>query len=75
VATKVRELARYIAPKYRQRNRVTYVAVACAAASQGMLLLLLVPRLGASGAIAYAVSLCGTYGVFAQAERDGRLRG
>jgi len=31
-----------------------------------MLLLLLVPRLGATGvAIAYAVSMCGMYGVFA----------
>jgi len=52
--------------KYRRRNRATYVTVACAAAAQGMLLLLLVPRLGATGAaIAYAISMCGMYGVFA----------
>ena len=52
--------------KYRRRNRATYVTVACAAAAQGMLLLLLVPRLGATGAaIAYAVSMCGMYGAFA----------
>jgi len=52
--------------KYRRRNRATYVTVACAAAAQGMLLLLLVPRLGATGAaIAYAISMCGMYGAFA----------
>jgi len=52
--------------KYRRRNRATYVTVACAAAAQGILLLLLVPRLGATGAaIAYAVSMCGMYGAFA----------
>ncbi len=50
--------------KYRRRNRATYVTVACAAAPQGILLLL-VPRLGATGAaIAYAVSMCGMYGAF-----------
>jgi len=52
--------------KYRRRNRTTYLTVACAAAAQGILLLLLVPRLGATGAaIAYAVSMCGMYGAFA----------
>jgi O-antigen/teichoic acid export membrane protein len=52
--------------KYRQRNRGTYVTVASAAAAQGLLLLLLVPRLGATGAaIAYAISMCGMYSVFA----------
>jgi len=52
--------------KYRRRNRATYATVACAAAAQGMLLLLLVPRLGATGAaIAYAMSMCGMYGAFA----------
>jgi len=52
--------------KYRRRNRTTYLTVACAAAAQGMLLLLLVPRLGATGAaIAYAISMSGMYGVFA----------
>jgi|GEM_PF-2938396 len=52
--------------KYRQRDRATYVTVACAAVAQGILLLLLVPRLGATGAaIAYTISMCGMYGVFA----------
>ena len=52
--------------KYRRRNRTTYVTVACAAATQAMLLLLLVPRFGATGAAtAYAVSMCGMYGAFA----------
>jgi len=52
--------------KYRRRNRDTYVTVACAAAAQGLLLLLLIPRLGATGAaIAYAISMCGMYCAFA----------
>jgi O-antigen/teichoic acid export membrane protein len=52
--------------KFRQRNRATYTTVACAAAVQGLLLLLLIPRLGATGAaIAYAVSMCGMYGTYA----------
>ena len=34
--------------------------------AQGILLLLLIPRLGATGAaIAYSVSMCGMYGAFA----------
>jgi O-antigen/teichoic acid export membrane protein len=52
--------------KYRRRNRDTYVTVACAATAQGLLLLLLIPRLGATGAaIAYAISMCGMYSTFA----------
>lgn len=62
--------------KYRRRNRTTYHAVACAAGAQGLLLLLLVPRFGATGAaIAYAISMCGMYGVFAwMAHRELALR-
>jgi O-antigen/teichoic acid export membrane protein len=52
--------------KYRRHNRATYATVACAAAAQALLLFLLVPRLGATGAaIAYAVSMCGMYGACA----------
>lgn len=52
--------------KYRGRNRATYVAVACTAALQLALLLLLVPRLGASGAaIAHALSISAMYAALA----------
>ena len=52
--------------KYRRQNRVTFVTVGCAAAGQLLLLLLLVPELGANGAaIAYAVCMCGMYGTLA----------
>ena len=52
--------------KYQRRKRATYITVACAAAAQGLLLLLLVPRLGATGAaIAYTVSMCGMYAAYA----------
>jgi O-antigen/teichoic acid export membrane protein len=52
--------------KFSRRNRATFVTVACGAAAQVLLLLLLVPRFGATGAaIAYAVSTIGMYGAFA----------
>jgi O-antigen/teichoic acid export membrane protein len=52
--------------KYRRRNRTTYATMTSAAAVQILLLLALVPRFGATGAaVAYAVSMCGMYGVFA----------
>ena len=51
--------------KYRQRNHATFVTVACAAATQVILLLLLVPHYGAVGAaVAFAVSMCGMYAAF-----------
>jgi len=52
--------------KYVGHNRFTLAVVAVAAAIQVLLLALLVPRLAASGAaLAYAVSMCGMYLVFA----------
>jgi O-antigen/teichoic acid export membrane protein len=58
--------------KYRRRNRATFVTVSGAAATQAMLLIMLVPRYGAVGAaIAYAISMCGMYAAFAcMAQRD-----
>ena len=58
--------------KFRKRNRTIYTIVGIAAAAQIVLLILLVPGLGATGAaIAYAVSMCGLYGSFAiLAHRD-----
>jgi O-antigen/teichoic acid export membrane protein len=51
--------------KYVQRNRLVLGTASGAAAAQLVLLVLLVPRFGATGAaIAYAVSICGMYGVF-----------
>lgn len=61
--------------KYTGQNRKTYLTVACAAAAQVLLLVLLVPGLGATGAaIAYAVSMCGMYAVFAWMARSELLR-
>lgn len=52
--------------KFQKRNRTTYAGVAIAAATQLVLLVLLVPKFGATGAAtAYAVSMCGLYGAFA----------
>lgn len=52
--------------KYRGRNRATYVAVACTAVLQLLLLLLLVPRWGTSGAaIAHAFSMSALYAALA----------
>lgn len=52
--------------KYRRRKRATYMALACAALAQWLLLLLLVPPLGATGAAAaYTASMVGMYGAFA----------
>ena len=52
--------------KYVGHNRFTLGVVAGAAAIQVLLLALLVPRFAASGAaLAYAVSMCGMYLVFA----------
>ncbi len=46
--------------KYRRRAKATFSTMACAAGTQ--ILLLLVPRLGATGAAAAcAVSMCGMY--------------
>ena len=51
--------------KYVKRNRLVLGTAAGAAAAQIVLLALLVPRFGATGAaIAYAVSMCGMYGLF-----------
>jgi O-antigen/teichoic acid export membrane protein len=51
--------------KYVQRNRLVLRTASGAAAAQVVLLVLLVPRFGASGAaIAYAACMCGMYGVF-----------
>jgi O-antigen/teichoic acid export membrane protein len=53
--------------KYRKHNRATLRAVAVAAATQVVLLALLVPRFAAMGAaIAYTVSMCGMYGTLAR---------
>lgn len=52
--------------KYVGHNRFTLGAVAVAAAIQVLLLALLVPRFAAAGAaLAYAVTMCGMYLVFA----------
>jgi len=51
--------------KYVQRNRLVLGTAAASGAAQVVLLALLVPHFGATGAaIAYAVSMCGMYGVF-----------
>jgi O-antigen/teichoic acid export membrane protein len=53
--------------KYVGHNRATLVTGACAAAVQLLLLVLLVPRFAATGAaLAYALSICGMYCVFAR---------
>ncbi len=52
--------------KFRKRNRTTYAIVASAAAAQLMLLWLLVPAMGATGAAwSYALAMCGMYVTFA----------
>lgn len=58
--------------KYTRNHRATLSTVALAAVAQLVLLWLLIPRLGATGAaMAYAVSMGGMYGVFALlASRD-----
>jgi O-antigen/teichoic acid export membrane protein len=58
--------------KFRARNRTTYGAVAAGAGVQLVLLLLLVPWLGATGAaIAYTAALGGLYaGLALAAWRD-----
>jgi O-antigen/teichoic acid export membrane protein len=49
-----------------KRNRATYAAAAGAAAAQILLMCLVIPSLGATGAaIAYAVSMGGMYGACA----------
>ena len=51
--------------KYVKRNRLVLGTVAGAAAAQGALLVLLVPRFEATGAaVSYAVAMCGMYTVF-----------
>jgi O-antigen/teichoic acid export membrane protein len=56
--------------KFRARNQAIYVTVASAAFTQIALLLLLVPRMGATGAAAaYAIAMCGMYGNFARLAR------
>ena len=51
--------------KYRKLNRSITKIVAGAAAIQLILLVLLVPHFAATGAaLAYAVSMCGMYGIF-----------
>lgn len=56
--------------KYRKLNRSITKIVAGTAVLQLILLLLLVPRYAATGAaIAYAVSMCGMYGIFSQLAR------
>lgn len=53
--------------KYVGHNRATLVTGACAAAVQVLLLVLLVPRFAATGAaLAYALSICGMYCIFAR---------
>ncbi len=53
--------------KYMRHNRSTLGIVASAAAAQLLMLVWLVPRFGAVGAAtAYAVSMCGMYGIFAR---------
>jgi O-antigen/teichoic acid export membrane protein len=64
--------------KLRQRNRITFATVVCAAIAQIFLLVLLIPRFEATGAAAaYAISMASMYGFFAlMARRDlARLRG
>ncbi len=52
--------------KYVKHNRLVFGTTAGTAVSQIVLLALLIPRFGATGAAtAYAVSICGMYGVFA----------
>jgi O-antigen/teichoic acid export membrane protein len=52
--------------KYRRHTGAAFVTMACAAGAQVLLLLLLVPHLGATGAAAaYAASMCGMYAAFA----------
>ena len=53
--------------KYMGHNRTIFMTMAGAAATQVLLLVLLVPRFAATGgAIAYAVSMCGMFLVFAR---------
>lgn len=53
--------------KFRRQNHTLYQSVAVAAVVQGVLLVLLVPRLGAAGAaVAYAMSMGGLYGHMAR---------
>lgn len=52
--------------KYQRRKQATYMTLTSAAAMQVLLLLMLVPRFGATGAAAAsALSMCGMYGAFA----------
>ena len=52
--------------KFQKRDLATYVVVGAAALGQLVLLWTLVPPYGATGAaMAYGVSMCGMYGVFA----------
>ncbi|KXU82542.1 hypothetical protein CI15_34040 [Paraburkholderia monticola] len=56
--------------KYRAQHRVLYASVAAAACVQVVLLLLLVPRMGATGAaLAYAIAMGGLYGNLARIAR------
>jgi O-antigen/teichoic acid export membrane protein len=53
--------------KYVGHNRSTLVSVACVAVLQIFLLVLLVPRYAATGAaLAYALSICGLYLIYAR---------
>jgi O-antigen/teichoic acid export membrane protein len=57
--------------KYMGHNRFIFKTMAGAAVIQVLLLVLLVPRFAATGgAIAYAVSMCGMYLVFARMARS-----
>jgi O-antigen/teichoic acid export membrane protein len=59
--------------KFQRRNRVIYSVMAAAAAAQVGLLLVLVPRLGATGAaLAYMLAMGGGYAAFAMLARRQR---
>lgn len=52
--------------KFQKRDHITYAVVGGAAGCQVVLLLALAPAYGATGAaVAYGVSMCGMYGIFA----------
>ncbi|WOX05042.1 lipopolysaccharide biosynthesis protein [Microbulbifer pacificus] len=54
--------------KHQKQNRIIFPALALAALLQALLLLIMVPRLGATGAaVAYMISMLGLYGYFSVA--------
>jgi O-antigen/teichoic acid export membrane protein len=60
--------------KFRRQRRTTYAVVAGAAVVQGLLLLVLVPRWGATGAaLAHAAAMTGLYATFAWLGREASL--